>query len=153
MLRYLPIFIVVSFFLEIASIIWVGRILGVVLTLLLIVAGGGVGILLFRRTGVSVAEAMRSQVQDRTSQRRLVGATAFGTMAGLLFLVPGFFSDVVAVLLLLPPVQAWLLAHMKIVSVPGEEYRADRPQRFETVIESEVVEIEGEILPPERRQR
>ena len=153
MLRYLPIFILAGLFLEIASIIWVGRALGVVLTLLLIVGGGVLGISLFRRTGLSVAEALRSPVQDRIRQRQLVGATAFGTVAGLLFMVPGFFSDVAAIVLLLPPVQRWLVARMKIAAAPGEGFQTHRRGHFETIIEAEAVEIEGEIMPPEKPRR
>ena len=153
MLRYIPILLLAGFFLEIASIIWAGRVLGVILTLLLIVAGAALGMALFRKAGVTVAAALRAPMQDRTAQRQLAGSTAFITLAGLFFLVPGFFSDIIAVLLLFPPIQAWLVARMKFITVTTGGAQAERSERFETVIEAEAVEIKREILPPERPGR
>ncbi len=153
MLRYLPVLLLAGFFLEIASIIWVGRVLGVILTLVLIVAGAAVGMALFRKAGLTVAAALRAPIQDRTHKREIASSTAFSTLAGLFFMVPGFFSDVIAVLLLFPPVQAWIVARMKIVTVTAGGAQAQRGDRFGTVIEAEAVEIKGEILPPERPDR
>ena len=48
MLRYLPAFLLIGFVLEISSIIWVGARLGVIATLLLLLAGGIAGLSLFR---------------------------------------------------------------------------------------------------------
>lgn len=153
MLRYIPILILLGFFLEIASIIWVGRALGVALTLLLIVASAVLGISLFRKTGLSVAAALRAPIRNAATQRDLVGSTAFGTLAGLLFMIPGFFSDIVAVLLLLPPVQSWLVSRMKVVSVTQSGFETQTHRRYETIIDAEAVEIEGEIMPPDERRR
>jgi UPF0716 protein FxsA len=108
MLRYLPVFLLLGFFLEIASIIWVGGAVGVIPTLLLLLAGGIIGISLFRSAGVNAATVLRSPVQDPSLHRGLAGATLLRIAAGLLFMVPGFFSDALALLLFLPPVQSWL---------------------------------------------
>lgn len=157
MLRYLPAFLLIGFVLEISSIIWVGARLGVIATLLLLLAGGIAGVSLFRSAGMTVAAALRSPMQHPSQHRGLAGVTVPRIASGLLFLVPGFFSDAVAVLLLLPPVQRWLGSRMKLAAaspVGGQpQYRGSHGP----VIEAEAIEIQGEVeadpredKPPER---
>jgi UPF0716 protein FxsA len=80
----------------------------------------------------------------------VAGKAVARVIAGLFFLIPGFLSDVLGLLLLLPPVRSWLGAKL-----PFKSFSAGRPpsRRYDTVIEGEVVEVVGEILPPEPRQR
>lgn len=60
--------------------------------------------------------------------------------AGVLFLIPGFFSDLAGVVLLVLPVQKWIG-----VKVQAGERQASGPfrnnRRFGTVIEDEAVEV------------
>jgi UPF0716 protein FxsA len=148
MLRYLPIFLLVGFFLEIASIIWVGGAIGVIPTLLLLIAGGIVGISLFRSAGVNAASVLRSPVQDRSLVQGLAGTTLLRISAGMLFMVPGFFSDAIAVLLFLPPVQQWFRSRVKGSTFSMGDQAAGPMRRQDTVIDVEAMEIHGEVEPP-----
>lgn len=51
--------------------------------------------------------------------------------AGLLLMLPGFFTDMVAVILLLPPVRAalrhWLMGRMTAVTVAGQSPPPGQP--------------------------
>ncbi len=150
MLRYLPVFLLAGFVLEIASIIWVGDALGVIATLLLLLAGGIIGVSLFKSAGVNAAEVLRSPVQDPSLNRGLAGDTLIRVGAGLLFMVPGFFSDGLALLLFLPPVRRWLGGRMKAGTLRTTTAETASARRHVTVIEAEAVEIQGDAEPPRR---
>lgn len=145
MFQYLPIMILAGFMLEIASIIWIGGIIGVLPTILLLIAGVAAGVSVFKSAGSNAAAVLRSSIQDPRTQRNLAGATMARVMAGVLFAVPGFFSDLAAIALLLPPVQAWIARRFKLA---GFEARYAPVQTYQrgTVIEGEAIEIEGEIV-------
>jgi UPF0716 protein FxsA len=135
---------------EIASIIWVGRLIGVVPTLLLMLLGGVVGIRLIKSAGMSVAAALRAPVQTAAPLRGLGGKAAARTASGVLFLLPGFFSDAAALLLFLPPVRRWIGSWLRVDTYT---VRPADDRRFDRVIEAEAVEITGEIEPPDRPLR
>lgn len=145
MLRFFPVLLLAAFAAEIASIIWVGGRIGVAPTLLLLLAGGVAGLRLIKAAGVSVAEALRSPVQTGTPLRGLGGPAAARAVSGLLLLVPGFCSDILALLLFLPPVRRWIGSRFRIHTFTPP--RADG-QRFQEVIDAEAVEIIAEVEPP-----
>jgi UPF0716 protein FxsA len=150
MFRYLPFVILVGFALEIASIVWVGNALGLMLTLILILTGALVGTAVFRSAGMGMSAALRRSSQDPFAQLGMAGATLLTVVSGILFFIPGFFSDALAIILLIPPVQMWLISRLKIVPNPGEAgSQGDTDRRFETVIEAEATEISGEIIAPD----
>ena len=151
MLRFLPVLLLVGFFLEIASIIWVGGSIGVIPTLLLLIAGGIIGISLFRSAGVNAASVLRSPVQDRSLIHGLAGTTLLRISAGMLFMVPGFFSDALAILLFLPPVQHWFRDKVKTSTFSTQAPGQGPTRRQDRVIDIEAVEIHGEVEPPPRR--
>lgn len=151
MMRPLPFLFLVAVAAEIASIIWVGSLLGIVPTLLLMLLGGAVGVRLIRSAGVSVAEALRAPVQTASPLRGMGGRAAARGLSGLLFMLPGFFSDVLGLLVLLPAVQRWLGTMFRVDTYTTRQ-AADN-QRFGTVIEAEAIEITGDLEPPDRTTR
>lgn len=151
MTRLLPLLFLAAIAAEIASIIWVGGRLGVVPTILLLLLDGILGIRLMKSAGMSVAEGLRSPVQSSAPLRRLGGEAAARAGSGLLFLLPGFFSDVLGLLLFLPAVRHWIGSKFRV-----DTYRAEstsKSARFDTVIEAEAVEITADIEPPDRRNQ
>lgn len=150
MLRYLPLLLLAAFAAEIASIIWVGSLVGVVPTLLLMFLGGFVGIRLIRSAGTNVADALRSPVQSGSPLRNLGGRAAAQSLSGLLFLLPGFFSDVLGLVLFLPAVRNWAGSKFRVDTYTTH---AASPNRgYGEVIDAEAVEITAEIdrEPPGR---
>lgn len=105
-------FVLIGFLLlplaEIATFIAVGQRIGLFPTLGLVILSAVAGGLLLRHQGLSVVQRMRSSMNSGT----LPGQTVFDTMAiglaALLLILPGFLSDLVALILLLPPVRQWL---------------------------------------------
>ena len=146
MTRLLPLLMLAGLAAELASIIMVGNALGVIPTLLLILAGGILGVGLIRSAGTSLAGALRSPVQASSLQKGIAGKAMARAVAGLLFLVPGFFSDLAGFLLLMPPVRQWLRSRLPVESVSASRtaYRYG-----ETIIDAEAIEVTGELQQPE----
>jgi UPF0716 protein FxsA len=143
MTRFIPLLFLAADAAEIASIIWVGSLIGVLPTLLLMLLGGAIGVRLIKTAGMSLAEAVRSPVQTATPLKGIGGPAAARAMSGLLFLLPGFFSDVLGLLLFLPVVRRWLGSRFRV-----DTYSTVRPtndRHFGPVIDAEAVEIRGEV--------
>lgn len=94
---------------EIATFVWVGSRIGIGLTLLLVVLGVVVGLWLVRRQGFATAGQVQAMIArgESPAQGMLEGMALL--VAGLLFVLPGFVTDIAAVLLLIPPLRRWLI--------------------------------------------
>lgn len=147
MFRFLPLLLLAGFVAEIASIIWVGQLVGVLGTILLMALGIIAGLGVFRTTGIGISEALRRSPSDPSAHGALAGISLLRFLAGLFLIVPGFFSDLLAVLLLFPPVQAWLISRLGMVTVQGSSGRHTR-HHANIVIEGEAVEIQEKEVPP-----
>lgn len=151
MFRFVPLLLLSGFAADVASIIWVGGWIGVLPTLLLLVAGGIVGAALFRSAGVNAANMLRQPLAGPSQGRELAGTTLARVAAGLLFILPGFASDFLGLLLLLPAVQRQITARMKL----EPQFRKEaRPSPRGAVIDAEAIEITGEVEnPPAAKSR
>ena len=93
-------------FAEIYVLLQVGHAIGVVNTLGLLILISVVGAWLAKREGLGVLRRMQRSVDSR----RVPGAELVDAflilLAGALMLTPGFLTDILAILLLLPPVRA-----------------------------------------------
>ena len=141
---------VIGFFLEIAVMIEVGSRIGVVPVLLLIIMGFVVGAGLIKRAGLGMLQRLRRPDLQRGFGTSDAASHFLMMLAGLLFMLPGFLSDALALLLLVEPLRERLAAHL----VSKVEVRSSGwpggPAPRGPVIDGEAVVIEGEILPPER---
>ena len=100
-------FLVVPF-VELFVIIQVGRAVGVVDTIAVLVLVSVVGAWLVKREGLSVLRRAQERVdRGAVPGRELVDGVLI-LFAGALLLTPGFVTDLVAILLLVPPVRAAL---------------------------------------------
>src|SRR5512134_1583856 len=103
----LVLFIVIPI-LEIAVFIQVGKWIGLWPTLAGIVMTALIGVALVRHQGFSVLR----KAQDSVGEGRFPVAEVFDGLclfiAGALLLIPGFLTDIVGFLLLIPPLRAWL---------------------------------------------
>ncbi len=100
-----PILLLAYPIVEIVVFIQVGGAIGVLPTVALILAGVLLGALLIRLSGLRLLAGLRAEMAaGRRPERELV-AGAMTAVAGLLIILPGFVSDFVGLLLLLPPLQ------------------------------------------------
>lgn len=121
MVRLLVVALVLA---EIASLIVVGRAIGVLAALLLVVLAAVLGAAILRRQGGDALRAMQGALQRGRDPRASVLRGGFRLVAALLLIVPGFLGDIVALLLLLPPVQRALTRALARKGVRIVETRA-----------------------------
>jgi len=91
---------------ELAVLIAVGQWLGLVPTLVLLLAVSLVGAWLAKREGLAAWRRFQQALAEGRMPTVEVADGAMVLLAGALLLTPGFLSDVVGVLLLLPPTRA-----------------------------------------------
>lgn len=93
---------------EIAGFVAVGGEIGVLATLGLVLLGFFAGLAVLRLQGLTTAlEVRRALARDEVPARALFDGACRVT-AGLLLMLPGFVSDAIAILLLLPPLRGLL---------------------------------------------
>lgn len=107
-----PLLILAYPILEIVVFILVGQAIGVLWTVVLILAGVVVGAAMVRASGFALLTRLRADMAAGRTPERAMVASAMTAIAGVLFILPGFISDAVGLLLLLPPLQKALAARM-----------------------------------------
>jgi UPF0716 protein FxsA len=117
---------------EIASFILVGQAIGVLPTLGLIVLSAIVGIVLLRFQGAGILRRLQSEAQRGVDPGRELIHAALLVVAAFLLIVPGFFGDVIGILLFLPFVRdiAWRIIKPRLVvrsSFAGGGFRTSKP--------------------------
>lgn len=130
--------------LEIAGFILVSRWIGLSGVLIAVIAGAVGGLLLLQRTGLNTVTRLRQSVNEgREPGRSLIDGACFAA-AGLLLIVPGFVSDLVALALVLPWTRHYLLRRIA-GHFETRIYRKSRDSGGkETIIEAEFAEISPE---------
>jgi UPF0716 protein FxsA len=139
---------------EIAVLIEVGGLLGLGATLALIVLTAMVGAWMLRRQGLAVLRRAQQQMQEGALP---VGEVFEGfclVIAGALLLTPGFLTDSVGALLLLPPVRTWLYRRVRhrfedqVLSGSPRPAGPNGPERDRPPEEPPVIDAEFEELEP-----
>jgi UPF0716 protein FxsA len=87
---------------EIALFVVVGQAIGLVPTLLGVLLAAIAGGLIIRWQGIEALREMQVRMQRGEMPARQMGDTMFIVAGGLMLVVPGFFTDVIGLLLLLP---------------------------------------------------
>ncbi|HEX5008461.1 MAG TPA: FxsA family protein [Hyphomonadaceae bacterium] len=156
MFRSLSTFFLLFVIAEMATLITMGRYLGLIPTLLIVIGGGIVGGWIARWQAVRAALRARSQLASGVMPTAEMTEGFLILLAAVLFIIPGILTDVLGLALLFPPTRALLrraaVAQFSRHSAlgwfvhrggrpPHEERRAERDQIIDArVIESRVVE-------------
>jgi UPF0716 protein FxsA len=144
---------------ELAVIIEVGQQIGVWLTIAILIADSVLGSMLMRSQGRAAWRRFNEALAAGRVPAREVLDGALVIFGGALLLTPGFITDVLGLLLLLPPTRAVLrgilarrLAHRMVVSVTAPRPRPGGPAGHDYDVEGTAVEPDAERLgPPDRR--
>ena len=151
---FLILFLMISWpVLEVASIIQMSRWVGSLETFLLLVAGFAFGAFLVhsqsRRVGLRMVQAMR---MGAPPEKALLDSGTV-TLAGFLFMIPGFVSDTVAAFLLFPQVRDVIWRGLSYGLRSGQPVRRqgraepqtarrqEKPHRADNVIDAEFTEV------------
>ena len=109
MMRWIGLLACALPFLEIAGFVWIGSKLGLAFTLVWVLGAMVGGLFLLRRTGMQAVGKLRAALADGTEPGHSLLDAACFTAAAMLLIIPGFFSDALALLLMLPATRHWLL--------------------------------------------
>jgi UPF0716 protein FxsA len=135
--------------LELYVIVQVGGLIGILPTLALLLAMSLLGAALLRREGRGAWRRFNRAIGERRFPGREVADGLMITVGGVLLLTPGFVTDAVGLLLLLPPtravarrlLQAYLGRRLVVVGLggmrgtPSRERPADRSYDFDSTAE------------------
>lgn len=118
-MRWLPFLVLfVLAWIEISLFIQVAHVLGVLLTLLLVIFTSSIGISLVRNQGMKNFMLMQQKLSAGESPAAEMVKSVSLIISGFLLLLPGFFTDLLGLLLLLPPVQKRLtlklMPHLRV---------------------------------------
>lgn len=114
-------------FVEIAGFIWIGGMIGIFPTLALIVLGGIAGIAILRWQGTGLLRDSQAMMARGEVPARQFAEMAMVAVAGVLLLVPGFVTDIVAIVLFVPPVRRALYGLLSRNMVVSTHYSYTRP--------------------------
>lgn len=135
---------------EIALFIQVGGFLGLWPTLLIVVVTAIIGTFLVRQQGLQTLNQLRSQLRDVRDPTETLAHGAMILFSGALLLTPGFFTDAVGFLLLVPAFRLALFreARKRVVvhqmkARPQPDPRHP-PRRGPSVIDGDYEDVSGD---------
>ncbi|RVW04203.1 FxsA family protein [Rhodococcus xishaensis] len=138
---------------EVAALIWVGSTIGVLWTVLLLIAGSTVGMVLVRSQWRAVMDGFRRATRGEVSPTGAVADGAMVVAGSVLMFVPGLVTSALGLLMLLPPTR-WALRPLAVllagrraaVTLAGAEFASRTAgARRGPVIDGEVVDVEPDV--------
>lgn len=136
---------------ELFVMIEVGSVIGAGWTILLILLTAMVGMAIVRRQGMAALADLQASFAELRDPARPIAHGALIMLAGGLLIVPGFVTDVLGALLLVPPLRDWLMRrlgrHVTVVNA-GWSQRRQGPGGRVIDAEYEVVVDEPPAIPP-----
>ncbi|WP_435946440.1 FxsA family protein [Dryocola sp. BD586] len=137
-MRWIPLIAIFLYvYIEISLFIQVAHVLGVFLTLMLVIFTSVIGMSLVRNQGFKTFMQMQQKMAAGESPAAEMIKSVSLVLSGFLLLLPGFFTDFLGLLLLLPPVQKHLtlklMPHLRFSRMPGGGFSAggDGGQTFD----------------------
>ncbi len=138
---------------EIGLFVEIGGRLGVWTTLGLVLASALAGMLVLRSQGARAQAGLRAAMEGLGNPAVPLAHEALILLAGMLLILPGFFTDFIGLALLLPPVRGLVIARFSRRIVVHDLGAAHRPPPHAAgqgkVIEGEFLEIDSK-NPPRR---
>lgn len=98
---------------EIGLFIQVGGVIGLWPTLLIVILTAIAGSWLVRNQGMVALTNLKSSINEMQDPTESLASGAMILVAGVLLLTPGFFTDAVGFLFLIPTTRNWIIAAMR----------------------------------------
>lgn len=148
---------------EIALFVTIGAWIGLGLTLLVVLGTAVAGALILRGAGLGMVDRLMAAVTERQSPLHQAGDRLLLALAGLLLILPGFLTDLVGLLLLLPPARQALLSRVAVAAgqtgagmavdmtlspQPGRDPGRDGPSPWSGADDAVDAEVIGETPAP-----
>ncbi len=113
----LPVIVLLMPILEIAGFIVVGKAIGLWPTLALIILTSMLGLVILRNGGLGMVRNLQNAGRTGDQPAEALVSGGMRVIAGILLFVPGFFTDIIGVLLLVPVVRRffWTIFRPNII--------------------------------------
>lgn len=136
---------------EIGLFVTVGGWLTLWPTLAIVLGTGVLGVFVMRMQGLRAVSDMRSAMQSMQNPVSPMANSALIMVAGILLILPGFLTDSLGLLLLIPIVRQFVIGHyagkirMFTTPAPSPDWRDGPQARYnDEVVDAEYSEIEPE---------
>jgi UPF0716 protein FxsA len=147
-------FVLLYLAVEIVAVVALASWIGVGWTLLILFVGAVLGLWLARREGLRALRALSEAARDRRVAHVELTDGLLVAAGGLLLVVPGLVTDVLALLLLLPPTRSLVRRRMVRAAEAREPLlRTARIRADGTVVDGSVVDGWGSSADPRRPVR
>lgn len=148
----MPVFVVFLVWplVEIALFVTLGSALGLGLTLLWVLGTGVLGVAILRGQGMQTAGRLRAGMASLRNPLAAAGSDALRMLAGVLLVLPGFLTDALGLLLLIPPLRLLLIA-LIVRRFGVTSMQSDQPVRRADgiIIDGEFTEVDpNQTRPP-----
>ncbi|HFE38381.1 MAG TPA: FxsA family protein [Gammaproteobacteria bacterium] len=134
--------------LEIFLLIKVGGIIGAVPTVLAIIATAGIGAFLIRHQGITTLNRVQTSLQNGEIPAIEMFEGLVLLISGALLLTPGFFTDSIGFIALIPGLRrlliVWALKHASIIQTIKQSQNTYESQEFYQHTTRKNIVIEGE---------
>jgi UPF0716 protein FxsA len=138
--RHFPIIVLGLLFADLASLIWLGGVVGILSVMALIILDILIGSALIRQSGTNIFGLLNTPASDKKAVSGGAAESLLGAIAGLLFIIPGVISDFIALALLLPWVRHRVARFFEIHMSGDFTFHTESASRG-VIIDSEAVEI------------
>ena len=136
---------------EIALFVTVGGWLTLWPTLAIVLGTGFLGVFVLRQQGLRAMSDMQSAMRTMQNPLSPMANNALIMAAGILLILPGFLTDTIGLLLLIPPLRHWVIGHlsgrMRVFTSAGptQDWRNGPPSAYDDqAIDAEYSEVEPE---------
>lgn len=131
--------------LEVAALVAVARVAGVLGTVLLLFLAAAVGYVLIGTEGFATTRRFAAYFERARRTGDLppppIAESLPRVLAGLLLMIPGFVTDALALLILLPPVRGFIVSRISR-AIAAKYHDALRERGY-----GPVIDVEGEVVP------
>jgi UPF0716 protein FxsA len=147
---WFPVLLLVWPLVEIALFVTVGSAIGLWATLAVVIGTGVLGVWLIRRQGEQAGARLRQAMAARRDPGAGLAETVLGLGSGILLILPGFLTDALGGLLLIPVVRRWLAAALARRAGSARVVWTNGP---DTRPAPDVIDGTWEELPPDESRR
>ena len=128
-MRYYTVLLLLFPFIEIYTLISVGGSIGAFNSVLLIIITGALGLFLLRNQGLKALLTLRSRETAFEPTPDKILKNLFTPIGGFFLLIPGFLTDILGLLILLPPTRIIIIGYIFSKLTPVRRGREDYQQK------------------------
>lgn len=137
---------------EISLFVVIGGWIGLWPTLAIVIGTAALGVWLLKQEGERARSGLRASLNAGRSPTAMLAGGAFRAVAAMLLILPGFLTDTIGLLLLLPPVQHWVSSRLSARAKGGFDIHMQSGGWDTQAVRrrpDEVIDTTWEELPPD----